>query len=151
MLVMRCETCAIHMLNGWGAMYQGYPHHLRMDCLTGAAVTHYPLPPLKQKIYLCPEHHTVLQAWLRPCPCPSPTCLIVHVFPKPVSYVKHHNRVKMEGHTKDSSEAVAETWQECFKLIVSTSESDPYMSSSSNDLVSDYGLSKGLDSITGEW
>src|ERR1700761_3509272 len=64
---------------------------------------------------------------------------------------KKQKKVNQSEHTKDASDSVAGALQGHFKLMVSTSESDPYISSSSKDLVSDVGLSKGSESMSREW
>ena len=64
---------------------------------------------------------------------------------------KKQKKVNNSGHTRDASDSVAGALQGRFKLMVSTSESDPYISSSSKDLVSDVGLFKGLENMSGEW
>ena len=64
---------------------------------------------------------------------------------------KKQKKVNDSGHTRDASDSVAGASQGRFKLMVSTSESDLYISSSSKDLVSDVGLSKGSESMSGEW
>ena len=57
---------------------------------------------------------------------------------------KKPNQVHQLRHTKDVSESVAGALQGCFKLMVSTSESDLYMSSPLKDLISDVELSNRL-------
>ena len=75
------------------------------------------------------------------CRCTSISCI----------RCKKQKKVNKSGHTRDASDSVAGASQGCFKLMVSTSESDLYLSSSSKDLVSDVGLLKGSESMSGEW
>ena len=131
-------------------MYQVYLHPLRVVHLAGAVQTQYTLLLLSWTRGLFLQHYTMLQpavalpmpiSNLSNCRCTSISCM----------KCKKQKKVNQSGHTKDASDAVAGASQEHFKLMVSTSESDPYISFSSKDLVSDVGLSKGSESMSGEW
>jgi hypothetical protein len=54
-----------------------------------------------------------------------------------------------QGHTIVSLVSLAFSFKPCFKLMVSTPESDPYMSSSLKDQVLDEELSKGSENMVG--